>query len=97
MRQALFSRSSAIIFVFFRNKVRQLLFSCFSGRIKKIGGKPGKMEKQIITEKMIDEFKEYLILAEKSDATIEKYIRDVRAFAAYAQSGSVTKETVIAF
>ena len=55
------------------------------------------MEKQIITEKMIDEFKEYLILAEKSDATIEKYIRDVRAFAAYAQSGSVTKETVIAF
>lgn len=55
------------------------------------------MEKQIITEKMIDEFKEYLILAERSDATIEKYIRDVRAFAAHAQSGSVTKETVIAF
>ena len=55
------------------------------------------MEKQIITEKMIDEFKEYLILAERSDATIEKHIRDVRAFAAYAQSGSVTKETVIAF
>ena len=55
------------------------------------------MEKQIITEKMIDEFKEYLILAERSDATIEKYIRDVRAFAAYARSSSVTKETVIAF
>ena len=55
------------------------------------------MEKQIITEKMIDEFKEYLILAERSDATIEKYIRDVRAFAAYAQSSSVTKETVIAY
>ena len=55
------------------------------------------MEKQIITEKMTDEFKEYLILAKKSDATIEKYNRDVRAFAAYAQSGSVTKETVIAF
>lgn len=55
------------------------------------------MEKQIITEKMIDKFKEYLILAERSDATIEKYIRDVRAFAEYAQSGSVTKETVIAY
>ena len=46
---------------------------------------------------MIDKFKEYLILAERSDATIEKYIRDVRAFAEYAQSGSVTKETVIAY
>ena len=55
------------------------------------------MEKQIITEKMIDKFKEYLILAERSDATIEKYIRDVRAFAEYVQSGSVTKETVIAY
>ena len=55
------------------------------------------MEKQIITEKMIDEFKEYLILAERSDATIEKYIRDVKAFAAYAQNTSVTKETVIAY
>ena len=29
---------------------------------------------------MIDEFMEYLILAERSDATTEKYIRDVRAF-----------------
>lgn len=97
MRQALFSRSSAIIIVFFAIRFDSFYFRAFRVEYKKIGGKSGKMEKQIITEKMIDEFKEYLILAEKSDATIEKYIRDVRAFAAYAQSGSVTKETVIAF
>ena len=29
--------------------------------------------------------------------TIEKYIRDVKAFAVYTQGGAVTKETVIAY
>ena len=55
------------------------------------------MKGRIITAKAIAEFKEHLILEERSEITVEKYIRDVRAFAAYAQSGSVTKETVIAF
>ena len=30
-------------------------------------------------------------------ATIEKYIRDVKAFAVYAKDGEITKETVIAY
>lgn len=33
----------------------------------------------------------------KSDATIEKYIRDVTAFASYINSAAITKETVIAY
>ncbi len=42
------------------------------------------MEGQFITAKMIAEFKEHLILAERSGATVEKYIRDVKAFSVYS-------------
>ena len=45
----------------------------------------------------IAEFKEHLISEERSAATVEKYIRDVKAFAEYAQNKAVTKETVIAY
>ena len=55
------------------------------------------MEGQVITAKMIAEFKEHLILEERSVATIQKYIRDVKAFMAYAQNSAITKETVIAY
>lgn len=51
----------------------------------------------LLTEKIIAEFKEYLILEERSEATVEKYIRDVKAFAVYAKDGEITKETVIAY
>ena len=34
---------------------------------------------------------------EKSENTIEKYLRDVRAFAAYLNSSEITKEAVIAY
>ena len=34
-----------------------------------------------ITEKMINDFKSYLLDNEKSKATLEKYVRDIRAFA----------------
>ena len=54
------------------------------------------MKGQIITARMIAEFKEHLIFEERSAATVEKYIRDVKAFSAYTQNTSVTKETVIA-
>ena len=54
------------------------------------------MKGQIIKARMIAEFKEHLILEERSAATVEKYIRDVKAFSAYTQNTSVTKETVIA-
>lgn len=49
-----------------------------------------------ITTKDIAGFREHLILEERSAATIQKYIRDIKAFAKYAE-GSVTKETVIAY
>lgn len=42
------------------------------------------MSVRLLTEKIIAEFKEYLILEERSEATVEKYIRDVKAFAVYA-------------
>ena len=55
------------------------------------------MKGRFITAKAIAEFKEHLILEERSKTTVEKYIRDVKAFAAYAQNGGITKETVIAY
>ena len=55
------------------------------------------MKGRIITAKTIAEFKEHLILEERSAATVEKYIRDVKAFAAYAENNEITKETVIAY
>ena len=54
------------------------------------------MKGRLITAKMIVGFKEHLILEERSTATIQKYIRDVKAFAEYA-NGAVIKETVIAY
>lgn len=49
-----------------------------------------------ITTKDIAGFREHLILEERSAATIQKYIRDIKAFAKYAE-GPVTRETVIAY
>ncbi len=55
------------------------------------------MKGRIITAKTIAEFREHLILEERSEITIEKYIRDVKAFSAYAGNGTITKETVIVY
>lgn len=55
------------------------------------------MKERFITAKAIAEFRKYLISEEKSEITVEKYIRDVKAFAAYAKNNAVTKETVIAY
>ena len=55
------------------------------------------MKGRIITAKAIAEFKEHLILEERSEITIEKYIRDVKAFSIYTQSADITKETVISY
>ena len=54
------------------------------------------MEGLRITTKDIAGYREHLILEERSVATIQKYIRDIKAFAKYAE-GPVTKETVIAY
>lgn len=55
------------------------------------------MKGRIITAKAIAEFKEHLILGERSAATVEKYIRDVKALSVYTQNSDITKETVIAY
>lgn len=55
------------------------------------------MKGRILTSEAIDCFKKYLREEEKSENTIEKYLRDVRAFAAYLKSAEITKEAVIAY
>lgn len=55
------------------------------------------MEGRILTADIIYDFRKKLELQEKSTATIEKYIRDVKAFSVYAQDDVITKETVIAY
>lgn len=55
------------------------------------------MEGRILTAEIINDFRKNLELQEKSTATIEKYIRDVKAFSIYANFKAITKETVIAY
>ena len=55
------------------------------------------MKGRILTIDDIKNFRKDLALQEKSTATIEKYIRDVKAFATYTQGDVVTKEIVIAY
>jgi integrase/recombinase XerD len=55
------------------------------------------MKGRFITSKEIEKFRSYLQEAERSKNTIEKYIRDVKAFADYAQSNIIMKEIVIAY
>ena len=50
-----------------------------------------------ITEKLIKNFRNYLINEEKSDATLEKYIRDITAFAEYLCGKAISKELAIAY
>lgn len=55
------------------------------------------MKRKTVSERFILKFKENLILKERSKATVEKYVRDVRAFAEFIGSGEITKETVIEY
>lgn len=55
------------------------------------------MQKRFITTSIIAAYKEYLISEERSPVTVEKYIRDVAAFAEYAQMTEITKDTVLAY
>ena len=54
------------------------------------------MEK-VITERTIQRFSLQLKCEEKSKNTVEKYLRDVRAFAAALGGKPVTKETVVCY
>ena len=46
-----------------------------------------------ITEKMINDFMNYLLDNEKSKATLEKYVRDIKAFALWLGSAELSKAT----
>ncbi len=55
------------------------------------------MTERMITADTQQRYREHLQLLERSTATVEKYLRDVRAFARFAQGQTITKETVIAY
>lgn len=53
------------------------------------------MNKNKLTNKEIEEFAEFLHREEKSDATQEKYLRDIRAFCEYAEDAEISKDVVM--
>lgn len=51
-----------------------------------------------ITEAMVEDFRKKLLYAEKSSATIEKYMRDLKSFCCYAgRQRVITKEIVMEY
>lgn len=55
------------------------------------------MSERKCTQRQIRFFEEYLVREEKSAATVEKYLRDVRAFAACVGQTSIDKEIVMEY
>ena len=53
------------------------------------------MDERRLEQAAIARFREHLILEEKSPATVEKYLRDIRAFAVYMRGKVVRKAAVI--
>ncbi len=45
----------------------------------------------------LDAYLQHLLSEEKSKATTEKYLRDIKAFAVFANDCDITKETVVAY
>lgn len=55
------------------------------------------MENRVLTQKIINNFKEFLIQEEKSMITVEKYIHDANAFKEYANGLEITKNVILAY
>ena len=55
------------------------------------------MTERRLSEKAIELFHQYLLMEEKSDATVEKYLRDTHAFCVYIGTDTVTKEAVVSY
>lgn len=51
----------------------------------------------IITEQILEEYREYLIEEEKSIATINKYVCDIRKLMVYADGKEITKRLMLEF
>ena len=52
------------------------------------------MEKYRVTAEYVAEFRQYLYTEERSAGTVEKYLRDIRAFARWLDGQTVNKELV---
>jgi len=50
------------------------------------------MSIETITQTHLTAFEEYLLREEKSAATVEKYLRDARAFVLYAEGKTLTRK-----
>ena len=55
------------------------------------------MEGRFISKETIKRFYQHLIIEEKSANTVEKYIRDTKAFTRFANGAEITKELVISY
>ena len=55
------------------------------------------MQNRILSEKDIETFPNHLLQEEKSTATMEKYLRDVRAFLVFSGQAAITKDLVMAY
>ena len=55
------------------------------------------MKRRIITEQILADFAIHLQKEEKSENTVQKYLRDVGRFAAYIRGRTVEKDLVIAY
>ena len=55
------------------------------------------MSERFLNTALISAYRANLIREEKSTATVEKYLRDVRAFSAYVGERCVTKELTVAY
>ena len=50
-----------------------------------------------ITNEMIQDYKNYLITEEKSEVTIEKYIRDIKALQQWLDGRDITKQELLSY
>ena len=55
------------------------------------------MQNRILSEKNIETFQNHLLQEEKSTATMEKYLRDVRAFLVFSGQAAITKDLVMGY
>jgi len=60
-----------------------------------MAGRNADVNDRIITHHLLEAFRTYLADAEKSAATIAKYMRDVRGFAQYIEQKTVSRQGVL--
>lgn len=68
---------------------------CYVKYIYKSRLRRATMNDRMVNVSHIADFGKYLICAEKSTATVEKYVRDVKSFSEFAGNSAVTKEIVM--